>query len=101
MTSWKRVEPLLLRNPLGNSPEPFNREQGWFCFIGIGFSWSCVIRQTRGDGAMIPIRHTDDEVRIRPTPNTNELHTLTMQGVMRMGHRHPFQRWLVKGGSVL
>jgi hypothetical protein len=26
---------------------------------------------------------------------------LTMQRMMRMGHRHPFQRWLVKGGSVL
>jgi hypothetical protein len=24
-----------------------------------------------------------------------------MQGMMRMGHHHPFHRWFVKGGSVL
>src|SRR5260370_32472227 len=100
MTSWKRVGPLLLRNPLGNSPEPFNREQGWFCCTRVGFRWSCVIRQTRCYRSVIAIRHANDEVRIWPAPNTNELHALAMQRMMRVSHRHPFQRWLVKGGSV-
>src|SRR6266851_539187 len=101
MTSWKRVGPLLLRNPLGNSPEPFNREQGWFCCTRVGFRWSCVICQTRCYRSVIAIRHANDEVRIWRAPNTNELHALAMQRMMRVSHRHPFQRWLVKGGSVL
>jgi hypothetical protein len=29
------------------------------------------------------------------------LHALAVQRMMRMGDRDPFQRWLVKGGSVL
>src|SRR6266851_5832623 len=100
-TSWKRIEPLLLRNPLGDLPQPFNCEQGWFCRVGI--SWRCpgVIGQARGNGSMIAIGHADDEVRIWPTSNSNELQALAIQGMMGMGHRHPFLRWLGKGGSVL
>jgi hypothetical protein len=50
---------------------------------------------------VIAIRHANDEVGIWSSADANELHVLAVQGMMRMGHRHPFQRWLVKGGSVL
>ena len=101
MTSHRRMELVLLRNPLGNSPEPFNREQGWFCSPRSGFRWSCVICQTRCNGSVIAIRHADDEIGVRPSANPNELHALTVQGMMWMGHRHPFLRWFGKRGSVL
>ena len=50
---------------------------------------------------MIAIGHANDEVGIWPSAHSNELHTLAMQGMMGMGYRDPFQRWFVKGGSVL
>ena len=39
--------------------------------------------------------------RIGPSADADELHALTVQGMMGMGHRYPFQSWVVKGGSVL
>src|SRR6266700_1652972 len=98
---WKRVEVSLLLDELSHLPQSFKREQGWFCGAGIGLRRSCIVSQAGGNGSVIAIRHADDQVGIWPTSNTNKLHALTMQGMMGMGHRHPFQRWLVKGGSVL
>ncbi len=92
---------LLLRNPLGDLPQPFQREQGRFHSIGIDEGSACVIRQASSDGSVIPIRQADNEIGIASSTDTNELYMLTMQGMMRMGHCHPFHRWLVKGGSVL
>ena len=86
---------------LSHLPQSFKREQGWFCGAGIGFRRPCIVSQAGGNGSVIAIRHADDQVGIWPTSNTNELYALAMQRMMRMGHRHPFQRWLVKGGSVL
>ena len=101
MTSWKRIELMLLLNKLGNSPKPFNREQGGFCLTGISLASSCVISQTGSNGSMIAIGHANDEIGIRPSANSNELHALTVQGMMRVGDGDPFHRWFVKGGSVL
>ena len=92
---------LLLRNPLGDLPQSFKREQGRFHGIGIDEGCACVIRQASGNRSVIPIRQADNEVGVSSSADANELHTLTMQGMMRMGHRHPFHRWFVKGGSVL
>jgi hypothetical protein len=101
MSSWKQMELVLLFNKLGHAPEPFNREQRRFCCARIVFRWPCVIGQTRGDGSVIPIRHADDEIGVRSSADPNELHALVIQGMMWVGHPHPFRRWLVKGGSVL
>jgi hypothetical protein len=95
------MEPVLLRNPLSNVPKPLNREQGRLCRALISWRCSGVIGQAGCNGSMIAIWHADDQVSIWSSSNTNELHALTVQGMMGMDHRHPFQRWLVKGGSVL
>ena len=91
----------VLRNPLGDLPQAFKREQGRCHSIGIDEGRACVIRQASGNGSVIPIRQAENEVGISSSADANELHTLTMQGMMRMGHHHPFHRWFVKGGSVL
>jgi hypothetical protein len=91
----------LLRNPLSDLPQSFKREQGRFHGIGIDEGCACVIRQASGNRSVIPIRQADNEIGVSSSADANELHTLTMQGMMRMGHRDPFQRWFVKGGSVL
>ena len=101
MPSWKQTELVLLLNKLGHAPEPFNREQWRFYCARIVFRWPCVIGQTRGDGSVIAIRHADDEIGVRSSADPNELHALVIQGMMWVGHPHPFRRWLVKGGSVL
>jgi hypothetical protein len=91
----------LLRNELGDLPQPFNREQRQLCLAGISTRSSRVIRQAGSNGSMIAIRHANDEVGIWPSAHPNELHTLIVQRMMGMGDRDPFQRWFVKGGSVL
>ncbi len=101
MPSWKQVELSLLLNEARYLPQSFKREQGWFCSVRSGFRCPYVISQARCDGSVIPIRHTDDEIRVRSSADPNELHALTVQGMVWVGDRHPFQRWFVKGGSVL
>jgi hypothetical protein len=95
------MKPLLLLNTLGNPPQSFKRQQRWFCHTGSSFSGPCVISQTGSDRSVIAIRQANDEVGIWPSADANELHALAVQGMMWMGHRHPFQSWLVKGGNVL
>jgi hypothetical protein len=98
LCSWKW--PLLL-NELSDLPQSFNREHGWLCEAGISLRPSQIVGQTCGNRSMIAVGHTDDEVRVRSSPDANDLHALAVQGMMWMGYRHPFHRWLVKGGSVL
>jgi hypothetical protein len=95
------VEQLLLLNEASHLPQPFKREQRWFCVAVIGLKRTCIVSQARSYRSMIAIRHANDEVRIWPTAHPNELDTLAMQGMMGMSDRDPFQRWFVKGGSVL
>jgi len=95
------VELSLLLNELSHVPQSFKREQRWFCGAGIGLRCTRIVSQAGGDGSVIAIGHADDQVRIRPAPNAYELDPLTMQGMIWMGDRHPFLRWLGKGGSVL
>jgi len=92
---------LLLRNPLGHLPQAFKPEQGRFHSVGIDEGRASVIRQAGGNRAVIAIGQADNEVGIPTSADPDELHALTVQGVVRMGHRHPFLRWLVKGGSAL
>src|SRR6266849_1049844 len=101
MTSCRRIALVLLRNKLGHLPQSFNREQRRLCRSGISRRRARIIRQAGSNRSMIAIRHANDEVGIGPSADANELHALTVQGMMGMGHRDPFQRWLIKGGNVL
>ncbi len=92
---------VLLRNPLGHLPQAFQQEQGRFRGVGINEGSACVVCQAGGDGSVIAIRQANDEVRIWASSDTDKLHALAMQRMMRVSHRHPFLRWFVKGGSVL
>ena len=91
----------LLCHPLRDLPQALNREQRRFGDSETGVSWPAVVGQAGRDSSMIPVGQANDEVRIWPTAHPNELDALTMQGMMGMGDRDPFQRWFVKGGSVL
>jgi len=91
----------LLLNELGHLPQSFKREQRWCCGAVIGLRRTCIVSQAGGDGSVIAVRHADDQVRIWPAADPNELDALAMQGMMGMGYRDPFLRWFVKGGSVL
>jgi hypothetical protein len=95
------VELSLLLNELSHLPQSFKREQRWFCGAGIGLRCTCIVSQARGDGSVIAVGHADDQVRIRPSSDPYELDVLAMQRMMGMGYRDPFQKWFVKGGSVL
>jgi len=91
----------LLRNPLGHLPQALQQEQGRFRGVGINEGRACVVGQASGNGSVIAVRQANDEVRIWASSDTDKLHALAMQWMMRVSHRHPFLRWLVKGGSVL
>jgi hypothetical protein len=98
MSSWKA---LLLRNPLGHLPQAFKQEQGRFHSVGINEGGTCVVGQAGGDGCVIAVRQAHDEIRIWASPDADKLHALAVQRMMGMGYCDPFQRWFVKGGSVL
>jgi hypothetical protein len=91
----------LLLDELSHLPQAFQQEQGRFGSLGIDGGSTCVIGQTGGDRSMIAIRQTDNEVWVSASSDTNKLHALAVQRVVRVRHRHPFLRWVVKGGSVL
>ena len=95
------MEAALLLDELGDLPQAFNGEQGQFSGTAVSRGDARIIRQAGRNGSMIAIRHANDEVGIWPSANANELHTLTIQRMMRMGHGDPIHRWLVKEGSVL
>jgi len=95
------IKALLLRNPLGDLPQAFQQEQGRFSGSRIDGGAACVIGQTGSDRSMIAVRQADNEVWISASSNTDKLHAVAMQWMVRVSHGHPFLRWLVKGGSVL
>ena len=86
---------------MSHLPESFQREQGRLVRAGIRLGRAGIISQTGGDGTVVAIGQTDNEVRIRATTDANDFHALAEQGMRGMGDRHPIRRWLGKGGSVL
>lgn len=91
----------MLYHELRDLPQPLHRQQRRFGGREIGVSCPAIVSQACGDGPMVAIEQTDDEVGIRPASNPNELHALAMQRMVRVSHGHPFQRRFAKGGSVL
>src|SRR5215471_10505813 len=101
MHSLRRCALALLPDPLGDVPQPLNREQREITGEGIGGGKSMVVSPARGDGAMIAIGQADDEIRVSPTTDANDLDALPSEGMMRVRHRDVFRRRAVEGGSVL
>ena len=101
MSSSLRLTLALLPDPLRDLPQPLNREQRWVNGEDIGVGWPAVISQARCDGPVIAIGHANDEIGIWSSAYTNEVDALTVQRMVRVGHRRTFLRWLGKGGSVL
>ena len=53
----------------------------------------CVVGAAQGDGGVAPVRGHDDEIRIVPSANSNDLDTLAPKGMMRMGDGHKSRSW--------
>jgi hypothetical protein len=60
-----------------------------------------VVRAAHGDGGMVPVRESDDEIRIEPSAELDDLDPLSAERVMRMGDGDESRRTLGGGGSVL
>ena len=44
-----------------------------------------VVRAAHGDGGMVPVRESDDEIGVEPSAEQDDLDLLSAEGVMRMG----------------
>jgi hypothetical protein len=82
-----------LFNHLSEVAESFQVEQGWFLACKILGS-RCVGRPTGGNGSMIAIKVSNDQIRIKTSTYTNDLDLLTAKRMMRMDHRYPFRNSL-------
>ena len=60
-----------------------------------------IVRAAHGDGGMVPVRESDDEIRIEPAAELDDLDPLSAERVMRMGDGDESQGRLGCGGSVL
>ena len=54
-----------------------------------------------GDGGMVPVRESDDEIGIEPPADLDNLDLLSAERVMGMGNGHESRRGLRGRGSVL
>jgi hypothetical protein len=52
-----------------------------------------VVSAAQGDGGVTPVRGHDNEVRIVPTANSDDLDTLALKGMVRMGDGDKSRRW--------
>jgi hypothetical protein len=60
-----------------------------------------IVRAAHGDGGMVPVRESDDEIGIEPSAEPDDLDLLSTERVMGMGDGHESRRGLGGGGSVL
>ena len=59
------------------------------------------VSAAHGDGGMVPVRESDDEIGIEASADLNDLELLSAERVMGMGNGHDSRRGLGGGGSVL
>jgi hypothetical protein len=59
------------------------------------------VRAAHGDGGMVPVRESDDEIGIEPSAELDDLDLLSTERVMGMGDGDESRRGLGGGGSVL
>jgi hypothetical protein len=68
---------------------------------GIALGWSGIVGAAQGDGGMPPVRESDDEIRINPSAELEDLDALAAERMMRMGDGDESRRRLGGGGSLL
>ena len=59
------------------------------------------VSAAHGDGGMVPVRESDDEIGIEPSADLDDLDLLSAERVMGMGDGDESRRGLGGGGSVL
>ena len=73
----------------------------------LGPRWPLILRRSeiigvaQGDGDMPPVRESDDELRIRSTPQADDLDLLAPERMMGMGDGDQSRRRLGRRGSAL
>jgi hypothetical protein len=73
----------------------------------IGPRWPLILRRreiigaAQGDGGMLPVGESDDELRIRSTPKADDLDLLAAERMMGMGDGDQSRRRLGRRGSAL
>jgi hypothetical protein len=61
---------------------------------GLAVGRGGIVRAAHGDGGMVPVRESDDEIGIEPSAEQDDLHLLSAEWVMRMGDGDESQRRL-------
>jgi hypothetical protein len=61
---------------------------------GLAVGRGGIVRAAHGDGGMVPVRESDDEIGIDPSAEQDDLDLLSAERVMRMGDGDESQRWL-------
>ena len=52
---------------------------------GLALGRRGIVRAAHGDGGMVPVRESDDEIGIEPSAETDDLDPLSAERMMRMG----------------
>ena len=61
---------------------------------GLAFGRGGIVRAAHGDGGMVPVRESDDEIGVEPSAEQDDLDLLSAERVMRMGDGDESQRRL-------
>jgi len=61
---------------------------------GLAVGRGGIVRAAHGDGGMVPVRESDDEIGVEPTAELDDLDRLPAERVMRMGDGDESQRRL-------
>lgn len=74
--------------------EPVEIEEVIGPWRGLAMGRGRVIRAAHGDGGMVPVRESDDEIGIEPPADPDDLDLLPAERVMRMGDGDESRRGL-------
>jgi hypothetical protein len=86
---------------LGRLAQTLEIQQVMDCRWRRGMIRGCVTCAAHGDGGMVAIRKTNNEIRIGTSANTNYLDLLTAERMAGMNDGDKFRRRLGRTGSVL
>jgi hypothetical protein len=68
---------------------------------GLAVGSGGIVSAAHGDGGMVPVRESDDEIGIETSADLDDLDLLSTERVMGMGDGDESRRGLGRGGSVL
>ena len=74
--------------------EPVEIEEVIWPGRGLAVGRGGIVRAAHGDGGMVPVRESDDEIGVEPSAKLNDLDLLSAERVMRMGDGNESQRRL-------